>query len=71
MACGAIVDVLFRQLITVGSIGDPMTDALAASSVDDRQAELVSWIERLPGELAELRAEVERQADGCPAVAET
>ncbi len=65
MACGAVIDVLFRQLITVGSIGDPMTDALAALSVDDRQGEMVSWIERLPGvELAELRAEVERQADG-------
>ena len=65
MACGAIVDVLFRQLVTVGSIGDPMADAMAALSVDDRQGEMVSWIERLPGaELAELRAEVERQADG-------
>ena len=39
MACGAIVDVLFRQLVTVGSIGDPMGDGLAALSVDDRQAE--------------------------------
>ena len=65
MACGAIVDVLFRQLVTVGSIGDPMADGLAALSVDDHQAELVSWIERLPGpERDELRAEVERQADG-------
>ncbi|MGA3149518.1 MAG: hypothetical protein ABSF33_18900 [Acidimicrobiales bacterium] len=65
MACGAMVDVLFRQLVTVGSIGDPMTDALAALSIDDRQRELVSWIECLPrSELAELQAEVERQADG-------
>ena len=32
MACGAVIDVLFRQLITVGSIGDPMTDAVAALS---------------------------------------
>ncbi len=65
MACGAMVDALFRQLVTVGSIVDPMADALAALSIDDRQYELVSWIERLPGsELAELRAEVERQADG-------
>lgn len=63
MACGAMVDVLFRQLVTVGSIGDPMADALAALSVDDRQRELASWIERMPKpELAELRAEVERQA---------
>ena len=62
-ACGAMVDVLFRQLVTVGSIGDPMADALAALSVDDRQRELASWIERLPKpEQAELRAEVERRA---------
>jgi hypothetical protein len=65
MACGAIVDVLFRQLVTVGSIGDPMGDGLAALAVDDRQAELVSWIERMPRpERDGLRAEVERQADG-------
>jgi len=65
MACGAIVDALFRQLVTVGSIGEPMVDGLAALSVDDRQAELVSWIERMPGpEWDGLRAEVERQADG-------
>jgi hypothetical protein len=65
MACGAMVDVLFRQLVTVGSIGDPTADALAALSIDDRQRELVTWIECLPkSEVAELRAEVERQADG-------
>jgi hypothetical protein len=63
LACGAMVDVLFRQLVTVGSIGDPMADALAALSVDDRQRELASWIGRMPKpEQAELRAEVERQA---------
>ena len=65
MACGALIDVLFRQLVTVGSIGDPMGDGLAALSVDDRQEELVSWIERMPRpERDGLRAEVERQADG-------
>ena len=65
MACGALVNVLFRQLVTVGSLGDPMTDGLAALAVDDRQADLWSWIERLAGpERDELRAEVERQADG-------
>ena len=37
LACGAIVDVLFRQLVTVGSIGDPMADGLAALAVDDHQ----------------------------------
>jgi hypothetical protein len=65
LACGALVDVLFRQLVTVGTITDPMGDGLAALSVDDRQQALVAWIERLPAvDGAELRAEVERQAEG-------
>jgi len=65
LACGAIVDALFRQLVTVGSIGDPMADGLAALAVDDRQAELVGWIERMSGtERDELGAEVGRQAEG-------
>ena len=63
LACGALVDVLFRQLVTVGSIGDPMEDGLAALSVDDHQSDLVAWLEGLAGpERDELRAEVERQA---------
>jgi hypothetical protein len=65
LACGAIVDVLFRQLVTVGAIGDPMADGLAALAVDDHQRDLVSWVEHLPRtERDELRAEVERQAEG-------
>lgn len=65
LACGALVDVLFRQLVTVGSIGDAMSDGLAALAVDDRQAELVSWIEGLSKtERAQLRAEVDHHADG-------
>jgi hypothetical protein len=65
LACGAIVDALFRQLVTVGSIGDPMADGLAALAVDDRQSDLVGWVERLSGtERDELGAEVERQAEG-------
>jgi hypothetical protein len=65
MACGALVDVLFRQLIAVGSIDDPMADGLAALGVDDRQQDLVSWILGMPSaERKALRAEVERQADG-------
>lgn len=65
LACGAIVDALFRQLVTVGSIGDPMTDGLAALAVDDRQSDLVGWVERLSGpERDALGAEVERQAEG-------
>jgi len=65
LACGAIVDALFRQLVTVGSIGDPMADGLAALAVDGRQSDLVGWVERLSGtERDELGAEVERQAEG-------
>jgi len=63
MACGALVDVLFRQLIAVGSIDDPMADGMAALGVDDRQQDLVSWIVGMaPAEREALRAEVERQA---------
>jgi hypothetical protein len=65
MACGAIIDVLFRQLVTVGSIGDPMAEALAALAVDDRQSRLTEWIERLPGsDRDQLQAEVDHQVGG-------
>jgi hypothetical protein len=65
MACGALVDALFRQFVTVGSLGDPFTDGLAALAVDDHQRCLVSWIETMPvAERQALRAEVERQAAG-------
>jgi len=65
MACGAIIDVLFRQLVTVGSIDDPVADGMSALSVDDHQRDLVSWIEGLPlAAQDELFAEVRRQAAG-------
>jgi hypothetical protein len=65
MACGAMIDVLFRQLVTVGSIGDPVADGMSALAVDDRQQDLVSWIGHLPeGERAGLFAEVQRQVTG-------
>ena len=65
LACGALIDVLFRQLVTVGSIGDPMGDGMAALAVDEHQADLHSWVERLsPADRDGLRAEVERQAEG-------
>jgi hypothetical protein len=65
MACGALVDALFRQLVTVGSITDPMADGLAALAVDGNQDDLVAWVERLPASgRDELRLEVERQAEG-------
>ena len=65
IACGALVGVLFRQLLTTGSFGDPWVDGLGALAVDDRQQELVAWIHRLPaGERDGLAAEVRRQAAG-------
>lgn len=65
LACGALIDVLFRQLITVGTIGDPLADGLTGLRLDDRQRELATWIERMePTGRAELRAEVQRQAAG-------
>jgi hypothetical protein len=65
LACGALIDALFRQLVTVGEIADPMGDALAALAIDDRQGELVAWIERLPAaDRDALGCEVERQARG-------
>ncbi len=65
LACGALIGVLFRQLVTVGFIDDAMTDGRAALAVDDRQADLLAWIDQLTGpELHELAAEVERQAEG-------
>ncbi len=65
LACGALVDVLFRQLVTTGSIGDPFAEGLDALGVDERGASLVGWIGALaPGERSELRSEVERQAEG-------
>jgi PD-(D/E)XK nuclease superfamily len=65
MACGALIDSLFRQLVATGRIDDPMADGLAALSVDDHQQALVDWIEALPPpQRSELTLEVERQATG-------
>ncbi len=65
LARGALVDVLFRQLITVGTVGDVLSDGLDALSVEDHQIPLADWIDRLPRTaLAELRAEVDRQIEG-------
>jgi hypothetical protein len=65
MACGAIVDALFRQLVTVGSIGDAAADGLAALRVDGRNDELLAWVADLaPSEWSALVAEVESQAEG-------
>jgi hypothetical protein len=65
LACGSLIDALFRQLVTIGEIVDPMGDAMAALAVDDRHRELLAWIERLAkSDRDALRSEVERQARG-------
>jgi hypothetical protein len=62
LACGALIDVVFQQLVTLGSIGDPMRDGLDGLAVDERQAHLVAWIENLPASVrGALAVEVVRQ----------
>jgi hypothetical protein len=64
-ACGALVDALFRQLVTTGSVEDPLAEGREGLSLDEHQAPLVAWIDQLgPAERNELRAEVDRQSDG-------
>ncbi|MHB8431716.1 MAG: PD-(D/E)XK nuclease family protein [Acidimicrobiales bacterium] len=63
MACGVLVDALFRQLVTVGAINDPMVDGTDALASDVQQRPLLLWIESLPpAERRELEVEVVRQA---------
>ena len=63
IACGALMDVLFRQLVTTGTIGDPIEDGMAALAVDDYQAPLVAWINDLSeSERGGLETEVCRQS---------
>ena len=63
IALGALVDALFRQLITVGRIDDPMRDGLAALAVDPRRAEIVAFVSALDElERARLQDELETQA---------
>ena len=62
LAVGYLMKALFRQLIVLGRIDDPMADGLAALAVDGHE-QLVDWITRLaPADLAEVSAEVDRQA---------
>jgi hypothetical protein len=59
MARGALVDALFRQLVTTGALPDPMEDALAALEVDERQCDLSAFVRALPADqFAELTNDV-------------
>jgi hypothetical protein len=63
LARGAMIDVLFRQLVTTGRIEAPVDDALAGLGIDGRQGELLKFIEALSdGDRAALSAEVTQQA---------
>lgn len=63
LARGALIDVLFRQLVTTGRVDAPMEDGLAGLRVDGRQEALLTYIERLPAaDLAALSEEVTDQA---------
>ena len=65
LARGALMDALFRQVVTTGTIGDASADGLEALSLDEFQVPLVAWIGQLsPAERSELRCEIERQSDG-------
>lgn len=63
MAVGAMVEALFRQLVTTGSIDDPWSAAVEALEIDPRRAGIARWVRSLPRAVqGELAAEVERQA---------
>lgn len=47
IAIGLVMDALFRQLVTVGHIDDPMQDGLDALRIDSRRADAVGFIESL------------------------
>jgi hypothetical protein len=47
LARGALIDVLFRQLVTTGRVDAPMEDGLDGLRVDGRHEALLSYIEAL------------------------
>lgn len=63
LALGALIDVLFRQLVTVGRIAEPLRDALDGLRIDPRRRDVIEFVEALPDdELVGLRDELETQA---------
>ena len=68
LAVGAMVDVLFRQLVTTGAVADPWAEALEALDLDTHSAPLASWVRALPASAqSEIAAEVDRQVSGLEA----
>jgi hypothetical protein len=62
MALGAMMDVLFRQLVTIGRIEDPIKDGIGALRIDPRRCEIVDFVNGLTGrEQAEFKEELQAQ----------
>jgi hypothetical protein len=62
LAIGLVMDALFRQLVTVGHIDDPMRDGLESLRIDPRRADAVAFIESLEGrERVDFEDEIETQ----------
>jgi hypothetical protein len=62
IALGALIDVLFRQLVTIGRIDDPMKDGIGALRIDPRRCEIVDFVNALTGhERAEFQEELATQ----------
>jgi hypothetical protein len=63
MALGAMMDALFRQLVTTGHIDDPMKDGIDALRVDPRRSEVVDFVHGLAGrKLVDFQNELNAQA---------
>ena len=63
MALGAVMDALFRQLVTTGHIADPVKDGIDALRVDPRRSEVVDFVHGLAGQqLVDFQNELNAQA---------
>ncbi len=63
MACGALIETLFRQLITTGRIQEPFAEARAALACQRRYRRISAFIDSLGDrQRRDLATEVERQA---------
>jgi len=63
LALAALIEVLFRQYVTVGRIEDPLADGLSALELDKRRAEIVRFVRQMEGaQLRDFRDELETQA---------
>jgi len=65
LARGSLVDALFRQWVTVGEVGEPLTDGLGALSVEGGGDGVVEYVTRLPMQRRRgLAAELAVHVDG-------